>query len=808
MTPPAPLTPDQLYTPCDVAQFVFDTTSELDDLTEIIGQTRALEAVRFGVGMRREGYNLYVMGPPGMGKHSLVRQSLGEKAAQLPTPDDWCYVHNFEQPHRPKALRLPPGWGARLRLDISHFIEELAAALPAAFDGEEYRAGIEAMEGALKEREQHAFDALAADALAHDVKLFRTPSGFAFAPLRNNEALSPAEYETLPQEEQQRLERLIGGFQERLREVLEHIPQWRRETREEVKQLNRKTARGVVDQLLVDLKRTYNPFPALLAHLEEIRDDVLENIKDFVKTEESEGEVHPSTLHRYQVNLLVDNSQTRGAPVIYLDHPTFMNLVGRAEHLAQMGTLITDFTLLKSGALHQANGGYLMVDAHKLLTQPFAWDGLKRTLYAHQVRIESLEKMVSLVSTVSLEPEPIPLDLKVVLLGDRFIYYLLHEYDPDFAELFKVAADFEEEIPRAQESALLYARLIATLARKEGLKPFDRQAVARVVEHGARLAEDADRLTTHMRSIADLVREADYWGSESGHPIILAADVQRAIDKQSYRNSRLREHLQEEIERGAILIATQGGGVGQINALSVLELGGYRFGHPTRITATVHIGDGDVVDIEREVELGGPLHSKGVLILSGFISSRYARHHPLSLSAHLVFEQSYGGVEGDSASLAELVALLSAIAELPIRQELAITGSVNQKGEVQPIGGVNEKVEGFFDLCAARGLTGQQGVIIPYANLRHLMLKASVVEAVRAGQFALYAVQRVDEALALLLAMEPGEPDSEGLWPTESINGRIQQQLTEMSLIKQRFGERDHRDEEQEEGLAAEGERG
>ncbi|SCZ54688.1 Lon protease family protein [Thiohalomonas denitrificans] len=790
-----PLAASALFHPCDAGQFEFETTAELEELTEIIGQRRALEAVHFGVGMRREGYNLYVMGPSGMGKHTLIERFLGEKAAARPTPPDWVYVNNFDQPHKPRSLRLPAGQGRRLREDMEHFIEELTGSIPAAFEGDEYRTHIQGIEDELKERQEHAFNELSEEAAKHDIKLFRTPSGFAFAPMRDGEVVGPDEFAKWPREAQQHTEEIVANLQEKLQRVIQQIPVWRREVRDRIKALNREVTMSVVGHLIDELKQRYTDLPDVTAYLDAVRQDVVDNVKDFLKGEESENipgqpqESDPRVLHRYKVNVVVDHSTTEGAPVTYLDNPTYLNLVGRAEHLAQYGALVTDFTLLKPGAFHEASGGYLILDAHKLLTQVYAWEGLKRALYSNEIRIESLEKMLSLVSTVSLEPEPIPLDVKVVILGDRFIYYLLHAYDPDFAELFKVAADFEGHIDRTRESQALYARLIATLAKKEQMRPFDRGAIARVIEHGARLVEDSEKLTTHMRSIADTLREADYWAGEAGRDTVTAEDIQTAIDHYVYRSSRVREQIQEAIQRNTIYIETEGAEVGQINGLSVLAMGQYAFGQPSRITATVHIGEGHVVDIEREVEMGGPIHSKGVLILSSFLASRYAQDHPLSLSASLVFEQSYGGVDGDSASLAELCALISALSGIPIKQSFAMTGSVDQHGKVQPIGGVNEKIEGFFDVCRARGLNGEQGVLIPASNVKHLMLRSDIVEAAGQGQFHVYPVENVDQAISLLTGKAAGERDEEGNYPEDTLNALVQNRLTEMSLVRQTFAD-------------------
>lgn len=798
MTTSKKIPADSLANCCNPEQFDFKTTAELDDLTDIIGQARAVKAVHFGINIRREGYNLYVMGPSGIGKHSMVRQYLEQKAGAQDRPDDWCYINNFEQPHKPRALRLPHGRGDELRQDMEQLIEELSTALPATFESEEYRNQIQALEEELKEQQEHAFGELAEAAAKQDIKLFRTPSGFAFAPLRNDEVVNPEEFDKLPKEEQERLEQIVANLQEQLETIIQRIPLWRKETREKVKQLNREMAMTAVGHLIAELKKRYADLPSVLEYLDTVEQDIVDNVKDFLKLDEvaegySQQQTDPKTLHRYKINNLVMNNYGDGAPVVYLDNPTYLNLVGRAEHMAQFGTLVTDFTLLKPGALHQANGGYLLVDAHKLLTHPYAWEGLKRALYSSQVNIEPLEKMLSLASTVSLEPEPIPLDIKVVVLGDRMLYYLLQEYDPDFSELFKVQADFEEQIARNSENNLLLARMIATLIRKEELLPFHRDAVAQIIDYASRHVEDAEKLTTHMRSIADLLRESDYWARQEERDVVRGEDIRHTIDEQLHRASRVREHIQEAIQRGDIFIDSEGECVGQVNGLSVLTLGNHMFGQPSRITATVHIGEGNVVDIEREVEMSGPIHSKGVLILSSFIASRYAQKHPLSLSASLVFEQNYGGIDGDSASLAELCALLSAICGVPIKQSFAMTGSVNQHGQVQPIGGVNEKIEGFFEVCRTRGLDGQQSVIIPAANTKNLMLHPDVVSAVREGKFSIYAVESVDQALSLLTGVEAGETDPQGNYPEESLNGKVQSRLREMALIRQHFGDH-HKD--------------
>lgn len=793
------LGPEMLYQRCDPDQFTFETTAELDDLTEIIGQARAIEAIRFGSSIQQKGYNLFALGPSGTGKYSVVHQFLEQKATTEPTPFDWCYVNNFEQPHKPRALRLPPGQGRMLSQDIGKWIEELRSTIPTVFESEDYRTRKQVIEEEFKERQEKAFSTLQQQAQERGIALLRTPMGLAFAPLHKDKVLGPDEFQRLPEQERKRIEAEVGMLQEQLQAILHQIPRWERESREKIKELNREVTMFAVGHLVDELRKKYAALPDVVNYLNTMQQDVVDNVDDFLNPAEASTAAFlgipqlrsllgSPSFQRYRVNVVVDHSATKGAPVIYEDHPTHQNLIGRIEHISQMGALVTDFNLIKAGALHRANGGYLILDAYKVLLQPYAWEGLKRALRANQIHIESLGQMLSLISTVSLEPEPIPLNVKVVLLGERLLYYLLHQFDPEFKELFKVGADFEEQMDRSPENNLLYAQLIGTLARKEGLHAFSRHAVARVIEHSARIINDTEKLSTRMGVIVDLLREADYWAGEAGHNVVDTIDVQRAIEAQIHRNDRLRERIQEEIQRGTILIDTQGEKVGQVNGLSVIELGDFAFGRPSRITARVRLGKGEVVDIEREVELGGPIHSKGVLILSSFLGARYVVDRPLSLSASLVFEQSYSGVEGDSASSAELYALLSALAEVPIKQSLAVTGSVNQHGQVQAIGGVNEKIEGFFDICKARGLTGNQGVLIPASNVKHLMLRHDVVEAVATGQFHIYPIETIDQGIEILTGLPAGERDETGDFPIGTINQRVEARLITLAEKRLAFG--------------------
>ncbi|UCB54083.1 MAG: AAA family ATPase [Thiotrichales bacterium] len=795
------LEPDALYRRCDTGQFKFETTAELEDLAGLIGQPRAVEAVNFGIGIQQKGYNLFALGPSGTGKQAFIQHYVETHATAEAVPPDWCYVNNFADHRKPRALMLPPGKADQLFNDMNMLIEELGVTIPAVFQSDEYTTRAEAIDQELNERQEQAFEALNKKAEAKNIMLMRTPTGFTLAPMRDGKPIFPKEFRQLPDEERKQIEEDSNLLQEELRETLHKAPQWQEESRQKFAELNREMAAGVVTHRIEALRKAYQQQDNVVRYLSEVEEDIIGNFRKFLPEEQrraslfgielpgQEEETH--WFNRYRVNVLLAHETGGGAPVIYESLPSYNNLVGRIEHTAQQGALLTDFTMIRAGALHRANGGYLLVDALKLLTQPFAWEAMKRALQTRKVKIESLGQITSLISTVSLEPESIPLDIKVILLGEPIIYYLLSYYDSEFADLFKVQVDFGHDMHRNESNQQQYARLLATLAHKQQLLPFDRHAVARVIEQSARLADDNEKLTTHMRSIEDLMQESDYWARQRGESTVAATDVQQAIDAQIRRADRIRERLQEEIERGTILIETAGEKVGEINGLSVMMLGGYSFGRPSRISARVRLGKGNVVDIEREVKMGGPIHSKGVLILSHFLGARYALDYPLSLSASLVFEQSYGGVEGDSASSAELYALLSALAEVPIRQSLAVTGSVNQHGEVQAIGGVNEKIEGFFDLCNSRGLSGAQGVLIPASNVKHLMLRNDVVAAVEAGKFSIYPVSTIDQGIELLTGVEAGVRGADGDFSPDSINRRVEDRLIHFSMQLKHFAKSD-----------------
>jgi len=769
------LTVSEVYRVCPEEAFSFEVTSELASLDLLSGHDRAREALDFGTAIRSDGFNLFVLGQPGHGMHGLVGCYLEERSRDKPAPPDWGYLYNFEDPSEPLYLQLPPGLGRQVRSDIDALADELRGAIPAVFESEEYQNRLQELKQAMGERQRDAIEAVRREAREQGILLLSTPNGFTFAPADDDKMMSPEEYEKLPKEERERIEHTVEILQRKLTQTIRRMPKLAKALRDQVTGLNEEVLQTAIGSPLAELEERYAEQPGVLAHLTAIREAILQHVDSFIS---DEPEIPPEAVFsRFYLNLLVDNAETEGAPVIYQDLPGHQHLVGRIEHHVHNGTLLTDFSLIRAGALHRANGGYLVLDVRGLLTQPGAWETLKRILRAGEIRTESLEQAYGLISTVSLEPQPIPLDVKIVLLGERLLYYLLCEHDPEFLELFKVQVDLEDELPRSEANLSLYAHMVATLARESALRPLDRSGVAATIERAGRLADDQQRLTARHRDLSDLLQEADHWAAEQGATLITRAHVEKAVAQQLYRAGRIRERSHEQIIRGTVMIATEGRAVGQVNGLSVLALGDFAFGQPSRITATARPGPGQVVDIEREARLGGRIHTKGVMILSRFLAGRYAPDQPLSLSASLAFEQSYAGVEGDSASVAEVCALVSAIGRVPLDQSFAVTGSINQHGEVQAVGGVNEKIEGFFDVCHARGELNGQAVILPASNVAHLMLKAEVREAMAAGTFRIFAVRHVDEALTLLAGEALGEADEAGRFPEGSLNGRVQARL-------------------------------
>ena len=782
------LAPRDLATRCDPASLGFERSDALDSTSRAVGQDRAVEALGFGLAMGQPGFNLFVLGPTGSGRARLTRALVEARAADEPVPDDLCYVHNFDEPRRPRALRLPPGQGARLRDHMARVVEELPGAVKAVFESTEYRERKEGIEQELTQRHESELEAVAEIGKRHGIAVVRTPAGFALAPLRDGKVLGPEEQDKLSEEEQKELAKQGDAIHQRLHEALKRVPHLQREQRERIRRLDQEMIQATTRELLADVRRAFDGMEAVLEQVGAVEHDIVERAAALLH-QKGEGEPslplavdgvllgESSISRRYSVNLLVDHRNSTGAPVRVVDQPTSGNLVGKVEHLSQLGVLVSDFNLIKPGALHYANGGYVLIDARRLLTQPVSWEQLKGVLRSGEIRVESVAQALDLAQTVSQEPEPVPFRGKVVLIGERWLYHRLSALDPEFDELFKVAAEFEGTMDRTEDACRQYAGLMARVLKKEGLRAMDARAMARMVDAAARAAGHAGKLSMHVRTAFDIMREADHCAGEAERELITRDDVEQAIAQRRRRSGRIREQVQEIIEDGTVRIEVAGEAVGQINGLSVVELPQARFGFPTRITARARLGRGEVVAIDREVQMGGPIHNKGVMILASFLGGRYLPERPLSLKASLVFEQMYGFIDGDSASLAELLALLSAVGELPLHQGVAVTGAIDQHGRVQAVGGLNEKIEGFYDICETRGLDGTQGVALPASNVKNLMLDTRVVEAVASGRFHVWAVETVDQALALCTGQDAGERDAAGHYPEDSANGAIEAKL-------------------------------
>ena len=758
---PLAVSPQAARRACDFTQFDFETTADLPPLAEVLGQPRAVAALEFGTSIAGHGFNLFALGLPGSGKTTLIHEYLDRLAAGQPVPPDLCYVNNFAEARNPLALQLPAGQAAQFKQDVADLLDELREAIPKAFEAKEYDNQrdkiVHDMEGQVRDEllrlEEHVRKG--------GFQLMQTSTGLILIPAMNGRPVSESELEALNAEQREKLIRVRDRLGEDVEESLQRKRELEKAAREALHALDTETVTFATQRIVKELRARYTGQAGVLTYFDALQADVVGQL-DLFRKKEGEAAASPLPMmttgedpfKRYEVNVLVDNRALTGAPVVVESNPTYHNLIGRIEHKAMWGGTYTDFTQIKPGALQRANGGYLIIPARECLINPFAWDGLKRALKDGVIRLEEIGAQYGLVSTVTLEPATVPLNAKVILIGSPLLYYLLNAYDEDFQKLFKVKAEFTTQMDRTPEAERAYALFVNTIARTDRSRPFDRSAVARVVEYGSRLAGDQAKLSTRFGEITDLIREAAQRAA-ADQPTVTAGDVRRAEDARRFRQNLLQERLQEAIQQNTILIETTGEAVGRVNGLSVLDMGDYAFGQPARITATVGPGRGGVISIEREVELSGPIHGKGVLILSGYLLKQYAQRRPLTLNASLVFEQSYGLIEGDSASLAELLALISALADAPLRQDIAVTGSVNQHGQVQPIGGATEKIEGFFEVCRVRGLTGTQGVLIPIGNQRQLMLRDEVVEALQAGQFHLWAAATVDEALALFTGREP-----------------------------------------------------
>jgi len=800
---------DRLRRTFDPALLDCDTTEDLESLATIIGQERAVKSLRFGLGIKEIGFNIYVAGAPGTGKTTAVKRFLEAVAREKPVPRDWCYVNNFRDPYRPRALSLPAGKAKELQADLPSLVQAARAEIRKAFDSEEYAAKREKTVKGLQQQRNELIAAMNQRAQEEGFVIRVTPAGLRTIPVVGGEPLGDEQFAALDPAQQKQIAKKRNALQAQLQATLRQVRNVDRGAEDALQKLDQEVAMYAVGPLIDDLQDKHRGVEEVVAYLDEVRDDILQNLPLF-REQKTEQPATPFPVPRagdrpfrkYEVNVVVDNSELEGAPVIMELNPTYNNLFGRVEKEAQFGALVTDFTMIREGSLHRANGGYLVLSAEEVLRNLFSWDSLKRALRNREIAIEEAAERLGYTTYKTLRPEPIPHDAKVILIGQPALYHLLYALDEDFSELFKVKADFDTQMDRTDENARGYAAFVCTLCCEEDLKHLDRLALARLIEFSSRLAEDQGKLSTRFGEVSDIVREASFYASQDQASYVTATHVDRAIEERIYRSNLVQEKVLEMIERGTLMIDVDGTEVGQVNGLAIISLGNIDFGRPSKITASIGLGRDGLIDIEREAKLGGDIHTKGVLILSGYLAQEFAQDKPLSLTCRLVFEQSYSGVDGDSASSAELYAILSGLSGLPIKQGIAVTGSVNQKGEVQAIGGVNEKIEGFFEVCKAKGFTGEQGVLIPESNVQELMLKQEVVEAVEEGKFQIWAVKTVDEGIKVLTGVKAGERQEDGTFEEGTVSDRVDKRLRELAETLSEFGkdekDKDNPGEEQE----------
>ncbi len=780
---------ERLYHCCTPADLPFNTTDDIPPLKETIGQKRALNALEFGLGIDSHGFNIYILGESGTGKLTTIKTILDEKARGEPAPDDWCYIYNFKNQDMPRAIRLSPGTGLTFKKDMEEMITALRQEIPKVFESKEYEKQKTKILEEFQQRQKKHFADLEREAKEKDFTLRKTVSGLVLVPVKKTgETLSEEEYESLEPDVKKKIESIGRELQEKLDDLIRLVREEEKKIKDLMKDLERQATLASVGHRIDELKGKYGGNPQVTGYLDEVREDILEHLDDFKPQEEQPAPMpfmkpprtEPSFI-RYSVNVFVNNRDSKGAPVVIENNPTYYNLFGRVEHKLQYGVAMTDFTMIKAGSVQQANGGYLVIDALELLKNIFSYDALKRAIKDREIKIEDVWEQYRLISTVTLKPEPIPFNVKIILVGNPRLYYLLYNLDEEYRELFKVKADYENRMDRNPENILKYASFVRTKCEERNLQPFDRDAVAKVIEYGSRLAEHQNKLSAKFSEIADILREADYWARRNNGNIVTARDVEKAFEEKTYRCNKVEKKILEATREGTILIDTEGAVTGQINGLSVLDLGDYRFGMPSRITARTYAGRAGIVNIERETKMSGKIHEKAILILTAYLGGKYAMKHSLTLTASLTFEQLYGGVEGDSATCAEVYALLSGISGVPLKQSIAVTGSMNQHGQVQPIGGVNEKIEGFYEACKLNGLNGEHGVIIPRRNLIHLMLKNEVVEAVEKGKFNIYSIDNIEDGIEILTGMPPGELQPDGTYPENTFNYMVAKKLKELS---------------------------
>ena len=780
----------QLRRVCDVRQLPFRTTNDLEPLEGTVGQDRAVKALDFGLSIDAEGFHVYVSGPPGTGRSTELLNQLRRVAAERPAPRDWCYVFNFQDPARPKALSLAPGRGHELGHDLDDLITALRAEVPRAFESDEYAQRREQVGAEVQSQRERFFGAMEQEANARGLTVNITPMGVNAVPLLDGKPATKEQFDSLPEERKRDIQQKMQELDSIISQMGPQLRRLERGAQQLVAGLDRQVMVAIAHPRLDELKRDYKDEAAVVAYLDLLEADVIEHIDDFRATDEPAGGAIPliapqaaagAAFTRYNVNVLITHDPRNHAPIVQEDNPSYYHLFGRIDYRASFGSMATDHTMIKPGALHRANGGYLVLHALDVLQQPFVWDTLKRALRTNLVRLENMGEQVSFIPTASLSPEPIPLDVKVALIGTPRIFNILQNADEDFSKLFKAKADFSIDVDRTEAQSMTYARFVAGQVRSLGMRPFDKGAVAQVVEQSSRMVADQRKLSLRMKDVVDLLVEADYWACDEGSKTVKGVHVVQAIEQRVHRSNLVEDRVQEFITKGVIKVDTDGEVVGQVNGLSVYDLGDYSFGRPSRITARVSMGRGQVMNIEREVQKSGPSHSKGFLILQGYMNGQFAHRRPLSFAASITFEQVYDEVDGDSASSTELYALLSAISDVPIKQGIAVTGSVNQIGQVQAIGGVNEKVEGFYAVCKAKGLTGRQGVLIPRDNIPNLMLKPEVLAAVKAGSFQIWAVSHVEEGIELLTGVPAGKLRKDGSYPEGTIFRKVTDMLEELT---------------------------
>ncbi len=791
---------DSLRWHCDPSQFQFASTAELPGLDVTIGQERALAAIDFGLGITDSGFNLFVLGQPGSGRSSTIKKILESRAQERPVPSDWCYVYDFDEGSNPEHIRLPAGSGHEFKKDVDKLVERLSEEVPKCFESKEYQEQKKKISQAYQEHKKKLFQALEHQAEENGFSIQQAPNGLVLIPLKDGKPISQKEFEELTPQQKDDLDVKGTMLQERIDEFLLNIRKIDEELREKILNVAREVLLYTIGHLFETLERKYAYQQRVIEHFSRCKKNIIKQVEELHEEQKprisipglTPPESGPS-FENFRVNLLIDNSGLEGAPVVYEANPTYFNVFGRIEHIIQMGSAVTDFQMIKAGALHKANGGYLILDCREVLLNLFTYEALKRTIRNQQIRLEDMAEQYRLIATVSLKPEPIPLECKIVLIGTPELYYLLFQLDPDFRKYFKVKVDFDQMMRNSFGNIQLFALFIGTKCNEDKLLHYNPEAVARTVEFSARLVEDQRHLSSSFSDITDLIHEASYYARREKASIVAASHVDQALEARIYRSNKMEERIRELIEEGTILIDTEGDVIGQINGLAVYQLGDYSFGMPSRVTVRTFLGKNGMINIEREVKLSGPIHDKGLLILSGFFGERYGNDKPLTLSASICFEQNYSGVDGDSASSTELYALLSSLSRLPLRQDIAVTGSVNQLGKIQPIGGVNQKIEGFYAVCKARGLTGRQGVIIPEANRKNLMLKPEVIRAVEQGRFHIWSVSTIDQGIEILSGVEAGAMQDDGCWPPGSVNDRVNQRLREMAELAVSFGKKKRR---------------